>query len=171
MVYNFFYVTHETRPKRDLYAKYNGVFPRTPQVRPKLRNFKANRTTSIPAPFTWESPPGLKGTSIQSTSLQSFLANFTLVCDLINSISFLVVSAIHVVNYLILRRITKPAYCIYSINRPGRLLNFWTLRVGAYSRWALIKFSPFSASEVCLFCNKTVNANNKTRRSNKARFL
>ena len=21
---------------------------------------------------------------------------------------------------------------IYSINRPGRLLNFWTLRVGAY---------------------------------------
>ena len=37
--------------------------------------------------------------------------------------------------------------------------------------WALIKFSPFSASEVCLFCNKTINANNKTRRSNKARFL
>ena len=71
---------------------------------------------------------------------------------------------------------TKP-YRIYSINRPGRLLNFWTLRVGAYSRWALIwgwaliKFSPFSASEVCLFCNKTINANNKTRRSNKARFL
>ena len=30
--------------------------------------------------------------------------------------------------------------------------------------WALIKFSPFSASEVCLFCNKTINANNKTRR-------
>ena len=36
---------------------------------------------------------------------------------------------------------------------------------------ALIKFSPFSASEVCLFCNKTMNAYNKTRRSNKARFL
>ena len=41
---------------------------------------------------------------------------------------------------------------IYSIKRPGRLLNFWTLRVGTYSRWAfirgwaLIKFSPFSAS-------------------------
>ena len=40
-------------------------------------------------------------------------------------------------------------YRIYSINRPGRLLNFWTLRVGAYSRWALtrdlalIKFTPF----------------------------
>ena len=68
-------------------------------------------------------------------------------------------------------------YRIYSINRPRRLLNFWTLRVGAYSRWvlirgwALIKFSPFSASEVCLFCNKTINANNKTRKSNKARFL
>ena len=68
-------------------------------------------------------------------------------------------------------------YRIYSINRPGRLLNFWTLRVGAYSRWALIrgwaliKFSPFPASEVCLFCNKTMNANNKTRRSNKASFL
>ena len=74
--------------------------------------------------------------------------------------------------------VTSPlGYRIYSINRPGRLLNFWTLRVGAYSRWALIrgwaliKFSPFSASEVCLFCNKTINANNKTRRSNKARFL
>ena len=25
-------------------------------------------------------------------------------------------------------------YRIYSIKRPGRLLNFWTLRVGAYSR-------------------------------------
>ena len=68
-------------------------------------------------------------------------------------------------------------YRIYSINRPGRLLNFWTSRVGAYSRWALIrgwaliKFSLFSASEVCLFCNKTINANDKTRRSNKERFL
>ena len=28
----------------------------------------------------------------------------------------------------------KWTYRIYSINRPGRLLNFWTLRVGAYSR-------------------------------------
>ena len=68
-------------------------------------------------------------------------------------------------------------YHIYSINRPGHLSNFWTLRVGAYSRWALIqgwaliKFSTFSASVVCLFCNKTINANNKTRRGNKARFL
>ena len=25
-------------------------------------------------------------------------------------------------------------YRIYSIKRPGRLLNFWTLRVGAYLR-------------------------------------
>jgi len=71
----------------------------------------------------------------------------------------------------------KHIYSIYLINFPGRLLNFWTLRVGAYLRWvltlgwALIKFSPFSASDVCLFSNKTINANNKTRRSNKARFL
>ena len=68
-------------------------------------------------------------------------------------------------------------YRIYSINRPGRLLNFWTLRGGAYSRWALIrgwaliKFSPFSTSVVCIFCNKTVNGNNKTRGCNKATFL
>ena len=61
-------------------------------------------------------------------------------------------------------------YRIYSINRPGCLLNFWTLRVGAFSRWALIrgwaliKFSPFSAIVVSLFCNKT-------QRCNKARFL
>ena len=34
-----------------------------------------------------------------------------------------------------LPRPPNPAdYRIYSINRPGRLLNFWTLRVGAYSR-------------------------------------
>ena len=71
----------------------------------------------------------------------------------------------------------KKNYRIYSINHPGRLLIFWTLRVGAYSRWALfrgwalIKFSPFSASEACLFCNKTINDNNKTPRNSKARFL
>ena len=49
--------------------------------------------------------------------------------------------------------------------------------MGAYSRWALIrgwaliKFSPFSTSVVCIFCNKTVNGNNKTRRCNNAMFL
>ena len=48
-------------------------------------------------------------------------------------------------------------YHIYSINRPGRLSNFSTLRVDANSRWALIRgwalieISPFSASAVCLF--------------------
>ena len=63
------------------------------------------------------------------------------------------------------------AYRIYLINRPGCLLNFWTLRVGAYSSWALIKFSTISSSVVCLFCNKTINSENKTRRCNKARFL
>ena len=47
----------------------------------------------------------------------------------------------------------------YSINPPGRLLNFvgpweWALIQG----WALIKFSAyFSASVVCLFCNKRIN--------------
>ena len=52
------------------------------------------------------------------------------------------------------------AYRIYSINRPGRLLNFWILRVGAYSRWAFIrgwaltKFSPFSTSVVVYFTTK-----------------
>ena len=49
--------------------------------------------------------------------------------------------------------------------------------MGAYSRWALIrgwaliKFSPFSAIVVCLFCNKIINGNNKKQRCNKARFL
>ena len=52
-------------------------------------------------------------------------------------------------------------YRIYSISRPER---FWSLKMGAYSRWALIKFSTFSASMVCLFCNKTINGYNKTRR-------
>ena len=68
-------------------------------------------------------------------------------------------------------------YRIYSVNRPGCLLNFWTLRVGPYSKWALtrgwvlIKFSRFSGSVVCLFCNKTINGNNQTRRCNKVMFL
>ena len=54
-------------------------------------------------------------------------------------------------------------YRIYSINRPERLLNFWTLRVGAYSRWALIrgwaliKFSPFSGSVVVYFAKSKVS--------------
>ena len=65
----------------------------------------------------------------------------------------------------------QTSYRIYSINRPRRLLNFWTLRVGACSRWALIKFSPFSGSVACLFWNNTINGINKTRRCNKARFL
>ena len=92
----------------------------------------------------------------------SFIAHKMAVFSSANNLYFLVIG----VNYR-----------IYSINRPGHLLNFWTLRVGAYSRWALIrgwaliKFSPFSASVVCLFCNKTINGNNKTRRCNKARFL
>ena len=37
--------------------------------------------------------------------------------------------------------------------------------------WALVKFSPFSASLVCLFCDKTINGNNKKRKCKKARFL
>ena len=56
---------------------------------------------------------------------------------------------------------TQPTtYRIYSVNRQGHLLNFWTLRVGTYSwwvlirGWALIKFSPFSESEGCLFATK-----------------
>ena len=49
--------------------------------------------------------------------------------------------------------------------------------MGANSRWAfiqgwaLIEFSTFSAIVVCLFCNKTINCNNKTPRGNKVRFL
>ena len=68
-------------------------------------------------------------------------------------------------------------YHIYSINCPERLLNFWTLKEGACLRWALIRgwaliqFPPFSGSVVCLFCNKTINSNNETRRCSKARFL
>ena len=74
-------------------------------------------------------------------------------------------------NFAHRKLIDLPSYRIYSINRPGCLLNFWTLWVGDYSRWALIKFSPFSTSVVCIFCNKTINGNNKTRRCNKATFL
>ena len=57
-------------------------------------------------------------------------------------------------------KISDLIYRIHSINRLGRLLNFLTLRVGANSRWALIrgwvliKFSPFSASVVVYFATK-----------------
>ena len=37
-------------------------------------------------------------------------------------------------NFTHRKLIDLPNYRIYSINRPGCLLNFWTLRVGAYSR-------------------------------------
>ena len=73
-------------------------------------------------------------------------------------------------------RLTAFNYRIYSINHPGRLLHFWTLRVSGYSRWALIrgwaliKCSPFSASEVCFFCNKTINGNNKCEEVTKQGF-
>ena len=53
-------------------------------------------------------------------------------------------------------RIESVAYRIYSINCPGRSLNFWP------GEWTLIKFSPFSASVVYLFCNKIINVNNKS---------
>ena len=49
---------------------------------------------------------------------------------------------------------------------PWALIKFF-----GRGEWALIKFSPFSASVACLFCNKTINGNNKTRKCNKARFL
>ena len=56
----------------------------------------------------------------------------------------------------------KHIYRIYSINRPGRLLNFWTLRVGTYWRWALIRgwalINFFSLSDGCLF---EVSANSR----------
>ena len=62
----------------------------------------------------------------------------------------------------------KIGYRIYAINRLRRLLKFWTLRVGAYSRLGV----PFRASVVSsFFGNKAINGNNKTRGCNKARFL
>ena len=45
------------------------------------------------------------------------------------------------------------------------------LRWALIRGWALIKFPTFSASVIYLFCNKTINSNNKMRRCNKARFL
>ena len=73
---------------------------------------------------------------------------------------------------------SKYDYHIYSINRPGRLLKFFFyldsgrfFQVCAYSRQVaysiFLLFSSFSASLVCLFCEKTINGNNKTRRCNK----
>ena len=51
---------------------------------------------------------------------------------------------------------TRPScsavgYRIYSINRPGRLLNFWTLGVGAYSRLGAYQIlTIFSKWSMCI---------------------
>ncbi len=43
-------------------------------------------------------------------------------------------------------------YRIYSFKRPGRLLNLWTLRVGAYSRLgAYYIFHHFQQVVILLF--------------------
>ena len=56
-------------------------------------------------------------------------------------------------------------YRIYSINRPGPLLNFWTLRVGAYKIFTLFNnCSIYILQQNSKFCNKT-------RSCNKARFV
>ena len=68
----------------------------------------------------------------------------------------------------------STGYRIYSIDRPGRLLNFWTLRVGPCLKWELIQgwaLIKSSTSVVCLFCYNTINGNNKTWICKKARFL
>ena len=49
--------------------------------------------------------------------------------------------------------------------QSGRLLE-----VNAYSRLGRIKFSTFSASVVCLFCNKTINSKNKRQDVTKQGF-
>ena len=62
-------------------------------------------------------------------------------------------------------------YRIYSVNHAEHLLSFSTFRVGTYSIWALI-WAIFSKCSMVLFCNKTINDNNKTWRCSnwKARF-
>ena len=53
--------------------------------------------------------------------------------------------------YISVSSSTLHIYRIYSIRRPGRLLNFWALRVGGFSRRALTKFLLFSASGKLIF--------------------
>ena len=60
---------------------------------------------------------------------------------------------------------------------PWALIKFLDLesgrlfKEGAYSRLGAYWIFSISASVVCLFCNKTMNGNDKTQRCNKARFL
>ena len=53
--------------------------------------------------------------------------------------------------YISVSSSTLHIHRIYSIRRPGRLLNFWALRVGGFSRRALTKFLLFSASGKLIF--------------------
>ena len=62
----------------------------------------------------------------------------------------------HVLDTIVLK-VLNEGVTYYSINRPGRLLNFWTLRVGAYSRLGAYEVSPFCvvwAPEYVYFATK-----------------
>ena len=66
-------------------------------------------------------------------------------------------------------------YRIYSINSSGSLINFWTLRVGAYStcsRWALIRINTvvsLKKSQYLKFCDATAGFPAKLRQRNDCR--
>ena len=75
------------------------------------------------------------------------------------------------------QKCAKVYYRIFSINRPGRLLHFWTLRVALirggrlFEAGRLLNFLHFQQVKYVYFATEQQKANNKTRRSNKARFL
>ena len=55
--YVYFYIFSRATPNETVTAKYDGVLPRTPQVRPKSEIYTPKRDDEHPHPFHMGSPP------------------------------------------------------------------------------------------------------------------
>ena len=53
----YFYIFSHATLKETVTAKYDGVLPRTPQVRPKSEIYTPKRDDEHPHPFHMRSPP------------------------------------------------------------------------------------------------------------------
>ena len=120
----------------------------------KVVNFSKRFTGSISGFFTavfrssWISASKESRSFLRSSSITRFVSSsWKITCENITKIlksQFGPAASKRMKEFLNLD--VWASHRIYLIKRPGRLLNFGTLRVGAYSGWALIKFSLFSAS-------------------------
>ena len=58
--YTYIYTFSRATLNETFTAKYGGVFPRTPEVRPKSEIYTPERDDEHPHPFHMQSPPGAR---------------------------------------------------------------------------------------------------------------